>query len=88
MDPGNFHEKNFGPEIYPRKKFCTYEILTRKKCGSSKYPQETILDLRDTHDKYFGPTKSQRQKYFVYEIPTRENFGPTKYSQRHDGRWH
>ena len=72
-------------------KFWTNETPMRKNFGSTKYPQEKILDPRNTHEK----------KFETPEIPTRKYFGPTKYPRekfsdprRHDGtvaqepRWH
>ena len=68
-------KKSRAHEIPTRKKNWTHKISTRKNTESTKYPQENILDPRNTHEKKFGTP----------EISTRKYFGSTKYPRRHNG---
>ena len=46
--------------------------LATQKNGPTKYPQEEILDPRNTYEK----------KFWTHEILTIKIFGPTKYPQQ------
>ena len=48
---------------------ASHKIPSRKNIGPTKYPQEIILNPRNTQEK----------KLWTHEIPTRKNFGSTKY---------
>ena len=70
MDPGNTHQKKFGPSIptkkfcthkYPRGKFWTDKVPTRKNFRPTKNPRGKILDPRNIHEK----------KFQTHEIPTK-----------------
>ena len=76
LDPRNTHEKNVGSTKYPREKFWTHEIPTRKNFEHTKYQPGKILDTRA---EIFDPRNTHERKLWTHEILTRGNYGHTKY---------
>ena len=89
LDPQTTHKKKNWPIKYPREKFRTHKISTRKHFGPTKYLREKIFGpTKYSQENMLDPRNTHKKKFWTNKIPTKirwyDGTRPTRTAMTHD----